>query len=160
MLGLAAVEYPLVLGGGVVFVGYETALVPVDVAEGVAQFHLLTSDHGQLNPYAMEIGSRAIIKDIEQFRKMRCFLGWCEFVQINLGTRALTASVNYSGGREKEKSIKLVGFSVLSQLGASAPLSALLGLQANFKYTGHRLQFTPYGGYSKLFRDTALDLAL
>ncbi|KAI3319500.1 hypothetical protein HD806DRAFT_525486 [Xylariaceae sp. AK1471] len=160
MITLAAVEFPLIVDGGIIFIGYETVLVPVSIKDDVAQFHLFTSDNGQINPYTMDLGTRLKTEDFQQFPGFRCFLGWCQFAQINLGTRALPADVKYSRGREKDKSLQLNGFSVLSQLGASAPLTAILGVQANFEYASHRRQFTPAGSYYKLLRDTALELAI
>ena len=44
-------------------------------------------------------------------------------------------------------------------MGGSGPLSAVLGLQTNFKYTSHRRQFTPFGGFQKLLLDTAHEVA-
>ncbi|KAH7007085.1 hypothetical protein EDB80DRAFT_718195 [Ilyonectria destructans] len=162
MIDLTAVEFPLFVDGGVVFAGYNTALVPVQVEGNVAQFHLITNKElkGQINPHTVDLGPRLKTSDYEQFRNMRCFLGWCEVAQINLGTRGLPAKIDYSGSPEKGKSLQMDGFTAASQIGASAPLSAILGLEANFKYTSHRLQFTPFGGYCKLLRDTALELAI
>jgi hypothetical protein len=106
------------------------------------------------------LGPRLKTDDFQQFQDKRCFLGWCKFSQINLGTRALPAEVKYSTSREKCESIRFDGFRVVSQLGLSNPLTALLELEANFKSTSHRLRFTPIGGYSKLLRDTAQELAI
>ncbi|KAK0707692.1 hypothetical protein B0H67DRAFT_495570 [Lasiosphaeris hirsuta] len=36
----------------------------------------------------------------------------------------------------------------------------VLGVQANFKYASHRRHFTPFGGYCKLLRDTASEVAV
>ncbi|PVH95406.1 hypothetical protein DM02DRAFT_690192 [Periconia macrospinosa] len=56
--------------------------------------------------------------------------------------------------------MQLDGYSILAQVGASAPLSAVLGLQTNFKYASHRRQFTPLSNYCKLLQDTARELAI
>jgi hypothetical protein len=162
MVLMAAVEYPVLVDGGVVFVGYETVVVPIEVDGSTAQFHLLTNDNaeGQINPYKMDLGPRLITEDFRQFQDKRCFLGWCELAQINLGTSSLPAHVKYSKGREKGNSIQLDGITMTSQLGVSEPLSALFGLEANFKRTNHRLHFTPFGGYTKLLYDTARELAI
>lgn len=161
MVSLAAVEYPISVNEGIVFVGYDTVLVPVAVGDKWTQFHLHTNDrtHGQINPYTMDLGRRLITKDFHQFQGKRCFLGWCELAQIQLGTRSLPAKVGYSGGRENEKSTVLDGFTVSSQFGVSEPLSALLGFEGNFKRRSNRVQFTTSGGYSKLLHDTAEELA-
>lgn len=129
MISLAAVEYPLVVDHGVILVGYETLLVPVDVYDsGTAQFHLITATHTSEDgntsneppgPFTAELGRRVLTTDIEQFRSMRCFLGWCEAAQVNLGAKHLPALIGYSGGRDKEKSKVLDGYAGLVQIGVT-----------------------------------------
>jgi hypothetical protein len=160
MISLAAAEFHLVIQGGVVFVGYQTVLVPTAIHGNCAQFHLITNAKGQINPYTLDLGQRALTEDPSQFERRRCFLGWCEVAQINLGTKHLPANVGYSGGRDKGKTLILDGLSANLQVGASSPLSAVLGLQTNFKYKPNRLQFTPLGGYCKLLQDTAKEIAI
>ena len=168
MVSLAAVEYPLVINGGVVLIGCESALVPTAVSDGgdAAQFHLVThaggDDSGEggttmFNPYKADLPRRLRAPDVKQFRSMRCFLGWCASAQLNLGTQHLPARVKYSGARETSKSAALDGIETLFQLGINpaAPLSAVLGVQANYKYISHRRRFTPFSGYCTLLRDTA-----
>lgn len=160
MLSLAAVEFHLLIDGGVVFIGYKTVLYPTAIQGNCAQFHSITSTNGQINPYMLELGERVLTTDPFQFKTMRCFLGWCEAAQINLGTKRLPATVKYSGGCNHGETLQLNGYSILAQVGASAPLSAILGLQTNFKYASHRLQFTPSGNYCKLLQDTSRELAI
>jgi hypothetical protein len=160
MVSLAAVEFYLVIEGGVVFIGYQTVLFPTAIQGDCAQFHSVTSDNRQINPYMLDLGERVLTADPSQFKTMRCFLGWCEAAQINLGTKQLPATVKYSGSRNHGESLQLDGYSILAQVGASAPLSVVLGLQTNFKYTSHRRQFTPLGNYCKLLQDTSRELAI
>ncbi|KIY03252.1 uncharacterized protein Z520_01719 [Fonsecaea multimorphosa CBS 102226] len=91
---------------------------------------------------------------------MRCFLGWCEAAQVNLGTRQLPANVRYSGGQDREKRLVLEGHSTQLQIGVQSPVSVLAGLQTNFKFVSSRLQFQPANSYQKLLEDTAKDLAI
>jgi len=160
MVSLAAAEFYLIIEGGVVFIGYQTLLFPTAIQGDCAQFHLITSNNGQINPYVLDLGERVLTEDPYQFKAMRCFLGWCEAAQINLGTNQLPATVKYSSGRNHRKSLQLEGYSMLAQVGASAPLTAVLGLQTNFKYASHRCQFTPLGNYCKLLQDTSRELAI
>ena len=160
MISLAAAEFHLIVAGGVVFIGYRTVLFPTAVYGDCAQFHLITTNNGQINPYTLEYGSRMLTENAAQFKKMRCFLGWCTNAQVNLGSRTLSTTITYSGGSDKGNSIQLDGFSAMVQAGASAPLSAILGLQSNFKYVSHRLQFTPSSSYSQLLQDTAKEVAM
>lgn len=160
MLSLAAAEFAVVVAGGVVFVGYRTILFPTAIHENSAQFHLFTGGEGQINPYVQEYGSRVLTENATQFRKMRCFLGWCTKAHVNLGTKRLPLSIRYSGGADKGKSIKLDGYTTTVQVGASAPLSAVLGVQSNFTYLSHQLRFTPASNYTQLLYDTAREVSL
>ena len=161
MISLAAAEFHLVIAGGIVFIGYRTVLFPTAVYGDCVQFHLITTNNGQINPYILEYGSRMLTENATQFKNMRCFLGWCSSAQVNLGSRTIpTTSVAYSGGSDKGNSMQLDGFSAIVQAGASAPLSAVLGLQSNFRYLSHRLQFTPSRSYSQLLQDTAKEVAM
>ena len=120
MVALSAVEFPVVVDGGVVFVGYDTILVPTAINDAgtAAQFHIITTESrdeesresvsaGQINPYQTNLGQRLFTSDASQFRRLRCFLGWCESAQINLGTQHLRADVGYSGCREKGESLHI-----------------------------------------------------
>ncbi|KAF2786128.1 hypothetical protein K505DRAFT_260562 [Melanomma pulvis-pyrius CBS 109.77] len=86
---------------------------------------------------------------------MRCFIGWCEVAHINLGTGKLPVNVRYSGGRDQSKSLEPDGYAFLGQVGASAPLSAIMGLQKNFRYNRHRIRSTPTTNYLMLLHDTS-----
>jgi hypothetical protein len=155
MIALAAAEICLNIDGGLVFVGYQTVLYPVATDGNCAQFHLVTIKGGQINPYTLDLQNGLRTDNSFQFKKMRCFVGWCEVAHINLGTRQLHANVGYSGGRNQSRSLEPDGYAILGQVGASAPLSALMGWQKNFRYTRHHIRFTPTGNYLKLLHDTS-----
>lgn len=163
MVSMAAVELSLVVEGGIILMGYSTILIPVAVVGKVAQWHLISrssKEKGQINPHATNLGPRMETTDLAQFHGKRCFLGWCRSAQINLGTEGLPAEVDYTNSREVERSLIRDGFSVLTQLGASAPLNAVLGFQTNLRYTSHRVRFTQMNNYRKLLRDTAREVAM
>lgn len=175
MVAMATVEYPFVINGGVILIGCQTALIPIEVNEqgDAVQFHVSTtagneyneswddmeSDSGIFNPHKLldPTMDRLLTQDFKQFRSMRCFLGWRSSTQLNLGTPQLPAHVDYSGGRETKESTVLDGVETLIQLGLSpgGPLPAVAGVQANYKYTSHQRRFTPMRGYATLLRDTA-----
>jgi hypothetical protein len=160
MIALTAADFHLVIDGGLVFVGYQTVLYPVETEGECAQFHLIVCKDGQINPYLLEFGVRYLTDDPRSFRDMRCFVGWCEAAHINLGTRNLPTTIRYSGGQDQSTSLELDGYSMISQLGASAPLSAILGLQTNFRFQRHRVRFTPSNNYLKLLHDASQQLAV
>lgn len=155
MISLAAAEFQLIVAGSVVFIGFRAVLFLMAVHDDSTQFHLLTTNDGQINPYTLEYGNRMLTKDATQFKTMRCTKA-----QVNLGTERLPTSIKYSGGADKGKPIALDSHSATVQAGASAPLSAILGLQSTSKYVSHRLQFTPSSNYLKLLQDTAKEVAM
>lgn len=145
---------------GVVFIGYSTLLFPTGILKKSAQFHLLTSNERQINPYIQGYKSRVLTNDISQFKKMRCFLGWGTHADVNLGTKELPKSIKYSGGANRGKSLQLDVFSTLFQAGASAPFSAVGTVQANSSYHDYGLNFPPHKQYEKLPQGTAREVAL
>jgi hypothetical protein len=155
MVDLAASEFCLKINSTLVFFGYQTVLYPVEIDGDCAQFHLETVTHGQINPYTMDLKNGLPADDYSQFKTMRCFVGWCEVAHIKLGTRDLAARVRYSNGRDQPRSLNPEGYSFLGQLGASFPLSAILGLQKNYKYSCHRIRSTHTTNYMVLLQDTS-----
>lgn len=160
MITLAASEFCLKINGSLVFLGYRTVLYPVEIDGNCAQFHLITSTLGQINPYKLELENMHPVDDASQFKTMRCFVGWCEEAHINLGTRQLSADIKYTGGRDQPKSLESDGYALLSQFGASAPLSVITGVQKNFKYSYHRIRFTPTENYLALLHDASEQSAI
>jgi hypothetical protein len=54
MVQLSAVELLVLVDDGIVLVGYQTALVPISSLENSIQWHLETSERGQINPYELK----------------------------------------------------------------------------------------------------------
>ena len=160
MATLAAVEFSMVVNGGIIFVGYQTALIPIKILDGCAQFHLITSHEGQIDPYECvhAIDDRLLTEDPLVFKGMTCFLGWCEFSQINLGTRVLNGNIGYSGGKKKEKSLELNGFT-LTTFGGAPNNIATVQIQANYNFRSHTVHFPPLDNYRRLLLDTSKQLA-
>ncbi|KAK0616786.1 hypothetical protein B0T14DRAFT_497945 [Immersiella caudata] len=173
MICLAAVELPLVIDGGVVFVGYETILVPTAISEDrtTVQFHVIArpksvepveEGHGQINPYLMDLGTRLRGRSMktEWLRSRRCFLGWRTEARINLGTRNLDPKVGYSHRdlRTSRRASIRGGQEAMLQMGTSHGVSALVRVQETYRFTGHQRRFTLSGDYSKLLRDTAAEI--
>jgi hypothetical protein len=161
ILSLAAAEFYCITDGGVVFVSYRTLIYPTAIEGDCAQFHLLTCNLGQINPYKVEYKNRLLTEDWQQFKTKRCFLGWCNIAQINLGTEGLSPStIAYTGATENEKSLQPVGYTVLFQAGASSPLALMGSLEKNFRYESHVVRFTPFNNYTHLLRDAAKEPAM
>lgn len=160
MISFAATEFHLIVEGSVVFVGYHTVLFPIAVHDNCAQFHLLTTEDNQINPYTLDYGSMMMTKDAWQFMDMRCFLGWCTVAQVNLGTDRLPTDLRYSAGSDKEKAMTKDGYMSQIQLGVPAPVTATVGLQRNHKYRSQRLRFTPSNDYRQLLQQGAKDVVM
>jgi hypothetical protein len=160
MTTLAAVEYPTTVHGGVVLVGYHTALIPVRVKYNYVQFHLKVSKDRQINPFELDCSPNLQDLDWDRFKSKRCFVGWCDSALINLGTSRLPPTVTYSGARTKEKSLQLSGVSTGFQFVSASPIQAGVNGQANFTFLSHRLHFRPASEYTKMLYDTAKDVVL
>jgi hypothetical protein len=160
MTTLAAVEYPTTVHGGVVLVGYRTALIPVRVKSSYVQFHLEVSEDRQINPFKLDCSQHLQGLDWARFKIMRCFVGWCDSALIKLGTASLPPTVTYSGARTKEKSLQLSGVSTGFQFVSAGPIQAGVNGQANFTFLSHRLHFRPASEYTKMLYDTAKDVVL
>ena len=93
MVSLAAVEYPIVMYGGVVLAGYHTALIPIRLEPAYVQFHLEIREDGQINPFDLDYSQPVQVLDWAQFNSMRCFVGWCESAHIKLGIHGPRAPV-------------------------------------------------------------------
>jgi hypothetical protein len=160
LIQLAAVQYLVYADGGFVLVGYSTALVPTDVKGNCVQFHLEVSESGRINPYKLKSARRYWVKDPDQFKTMRCFVGWCRCVCINLGTRALTPNVMYSGADERGATIQLARCTIGLQALQVVPLPFGILAQVNFANNSNRLKFTPHSEFFKMLEDTSKQLAI
>jgi hypothetical protein len=161
MATLAGVEFSMLVDGGLLFVGYQTVLIPVKFEGGCTQFHLITTQEGQIDPYicTSKIKERFLSTDPMEFKGTTCFLGWCEVAQINIGTRALIPKVGYSNGKAEEKSFELNGFT-LDAMGGAPSNVANLQIQSNYTFRTNRVQFELLAIYKKLLLDTSNQLAL
>jgi hypothetical protein len=140
LLSLAAIESFCTIEEGIIFVGYRTIIYPtaIDRDTGSAQLHLLTCNVGQIDPYQLKYESRLLTEHWRQFKKMQCFLGWCTNTQINLGTECMsTSTIAYTGAPEFERSLQPKGYTALSQVGISSPVSLLWGIEKSFTYDSH-----------------------
>ncbi|QDS69827.1 hypothetical protein FKW77_000081 [Venturia effusa] len=160
MAMLACVEYPVMVDGGVVLVGYQAALVPSKQHPSYTQFHLEVNHGGQINPFVMTYGQRAFIDDYTTFKSKRCFVGWCDAAHILLGTQFCSPyEVAFSGSQQRKDTLQFNGISTGLQMN-SVPISAGITSQASFGLGSNRVSFSPSSVYSKMLRDAAKDIAL
>ena len=140
MISLAAVEFPVLVNGSIILPGYQTALVPTEIKGKCVQFHLETRS-GQINPYELGTALENPIQDYNQFRLMRCFVGWCETAHINLGTKNLTTEVKYSGARAQKRTLHWNGNSACVQVVSALPIEAGIIGHASFVFIYNHINF-------------------
>jgi hypothetical protein len=157
---MAAVDFATKVNDGVVFLGYQTALIPTHAGEDYVQFHLEVSNEGQINPYTLSYRNAATPDDIAFFREKECYLGWCESGNILLGTKSLPQSPKYSGAQEKPRSLVFGGISAGFQGATVAPAQIGVSAQANFVFASHRLRFTATDSFVVLLKQSAKQLAI
>ncbi|KAF1968166.1 hypothetical protein BU23DRAFT_656545 [Bimuria novae-zelandiae CBS 107.79] len=143
MVSLSGAEYPVLVDGGLVLVGYQTVLVPIEIHEEYVQFHLEVNKDGQINPFLLKYGRRALCKDVLIFKSKRCFLGGLEAAYIQLGTKALPPTC-------------LSGFQATSMF----PLQAGLTGQSTFSFVSHHVRFSPTSSYTKMLADASNQTAM
>ncbi|CAK7237858.1 hypothetical protein SEUCBS140593_010166 [Sporothrix eucalyptigena] len=161
MTVLAGAEYIVPFEKSVILVGYQTVLFPTSIKEDYAQFHLLVDKEKQINPFQQDYGQLVLVEDLSLFRKRRCFVGWCDVAQINLGTRdMLQHEVTYSTANERARSLVMTGISVGTQATSIAPLQVGANVAVNFGFVYHHITFPPNFIFSKLLNDTAQQTVL
>lgn len=160
MIAMAAVELSVPVKDGIALIGYQTALVPIEVGTDCVQFHLEVNQANQINPHELEHVPAVGFRDCNEFRNKRCFIGWCEDARIQLGTKQLTARVRYSGKREQRTRLHWEGISTLIQANSVAPMQAGVAIQSNFRFVSNRLSFPASELYAKMLRDTSKELAI
>ena len=160
MIRMAAVEYPVPVKDTIVLCGYETALTPTRVVGSCAQFHLDISTSGQINPYLLTTTAECNIKNVEDFRGMTCYVGWCQTAHIRLGTRQLPARVEYTSLRDRKRTLRWHGVTIGGQMLSAAPFQAGITGQGNFSFVSNRLAFTPADSFVKLLKDTSKQLSI
>ena len=104
LLQLAAVEYPALDNGGLVLMGYSTALVPVKLIDTeTILWHLETASHdSQLKTTELRgiNGNWLKTTDLEDLQTKKALLGWCPEADTLLGTGLLN-TVQWSVAKAK-----------------------------------------------------------
>lgn len=79
MVQLSGVEILVLNDGGVILVGYQTALVPTRVAGSLIQWHLETASESRLKSFILQSARSNWVKktDWKAFKDLECFVGCC-----------------------------------------------------------------------------------
>lgn len=133
--------------GGVILVGFRSALIPISEKDGAIQWHFALAKEGQtINIRAVmeQLGGRwHKVQDPRELERAKlCFVGWHEKAEILLGTKDGQYTLDQSDSTELAKTLKLSGvsFGVTGGLsgGPMAPIS--LGAQATAQYVLHSFE--------------------
>ncbi len=162
MVQLSAVEIPVLIDGGVILVGYQTALVPTRIAGSSIQWHLETESESRLNPFKLQSTRSNWVKrtDWKSFKDLRCFIGWCRSAQINLGTSILTDEVRWSSEKSQKKTLRWSGISVGAQAVVASPLQIGPVGQITFTFVHNKIMFSPSRVFGKMLKDTSKEVVI
>ena len=155
MIMLAGSEFVLSIDGGIVFVGYQTVLIPVAVENNCAQFHLIVTENGSPHRSTLDLGERFHTEDHTQFEGMRCFLGWCRDARVRLGTKDFPVTVRQSGTESREQTAETEGYSLGISAATPQPIPIRLSGKRDYKYISHRVQYEAETSYTRLVRNSA-----
>jgi hypothetical protein len=136
--------------------------VPIFISDNSIQWHLETSEEGRINPYELKSTKTEWSKhrDWNIFKNMRCFVGWCPFAHINLGTSILADRVGWSNSKLQKRTLHWSGISFGCQvLTTTNPLRIGFMVQANFSFAPNKVNFTPSNSFAKLLKDTSKEVA-
>ena len=158
LLQLAAVEYPVLVDGGLVLMGHSTALVPVkSINNEVILWHLETAKHDcQLK--ATELsgikGDWWKTTNMEHLQTKKALLGWCPEAITLLGTGQLN-TVEWSSAKTKQSTWTWKGANLQFIATSTAPLQ--LGPQAGltFDRSVNTLRFSAAKNYLKCLSGSA-----
>lgn len=158
MLGLSAVEYPVLVDSGIILMGYSTALIPIrETEDGMILWHLeIAQDDFQIKAANLEATRHEWLQteSLDYLQSKKALLGWCSQAQILLGTDRLSPAVTWSTARNKPIAWKWKGANLQDVFQTASPVQ--IGLQAggSFERTSNRLRFDPSGMYLKCLRNS------
>lgn len=161
LLGLSAVEYPLLVDSGTILMGYSTALIPIrETEDGMILWHLeIAKDDFQLKVANLEAIKHDWLRSepLKYLQSKKALLGWCSKAHILLGTDRLTPEVTWSAARHKPITWKWKGANLQGVFQTASPIQ--IGLQAggSFERMSNRLRFDPSVMYLKCLRSSALE---
>lgn len=153
MLQLAGVEYPMMVDGGLVLMGYSTALVPVkEVDHQTVLWHLETAGHDfQLKPKELSAIKGKWLKKTnwEILQSKRVLLGWCPEAITLLGTGDSGSTVGWFNTKLKQSTWNWKGANLQFTATTASPLQ--IGGQAGvtFERSINTLRFNAARNYRK-----------
>lgn len=161
MLGLSAVEYPILVGSGIILMGYSTALIPIrETGDGMILWHLeIAQDDFQLKVANLQAtrGEWLQTESLDYLQSKKALLGWCSKADILLGTYRLNPQVTWSAARNKPVTWKWKGANLQAIFQTASPVQVGLQAGGSFERMSNRLRFDPSAMYLKCLRSSALE---
>lgn len=160
MLQLAAVEYPLTVDGGIVLMGYSSALVPIRIIDDKYVFwHLeVAQNDTQLMTTELVATKSPWLKSNYLYDlKRKALIGWCSEAAILLGTDKLETTITWSNARIKRTTWRWSGANLQLLAQSASPLQ--IGGQIGFSMsrTSNTLRFTPSKNYLKCLNNSSTE---
>lgn len=165
MLHLSGVENIYHIDGGIILLGFLTALVPISYDEdtNIVQWHFEevgALSGGLLKPCSLPSvrGKWYKTQDINILRSSKCFLGWLARANILLGTQQLVENSQNvlkwsTGTKEHHQSARREGFEAAGQLGFTAgPINTNLQLVRTWRFHSNVQHFHRHEQYSTALR--------
>ena len=157
LVGLAAVEYPVLVESGLILMGYSTALIPIEATkDGRIMWHLeVAKDECQLQISDLEATKKQWLREIslENLQCKPAILGWCSKAEVLLGTGRFRPTVKLSNSSVKPVSWRWGGANL--QLVAQSASPMALGGQLGFTFDRciNTISFAPSDNYVKCLRN-------
>ena len=161
MLQMAGVEYPVMVGHGLVLMGYSTALIPVrEIDHETVLWHLETASH----EFQFKTNELSAIKGIwmkktklEDLRSKQVLLGWCPKAITLLGTSNSNSTVRWSDAKPKRSTWNWKGANLQFTATTASPLQ--IGGQAGMTFDRkvNTLRFDATGNYRKLLTTSVME---
>jgi len=161
MIQLAAVEYPVIVDGGIVLLGYSTVLIPIcHVDNQTILWHFESAKHNsqlKTNELRAVKGSWLRKPRLDDLLSEKALLGWCPEAVMLLGTGRLDRPVQWSDARTKHTTWNWKSANLQLVAQSASPLQ--IGGQAgvSFNRVVNTLQFSPASNYLKCLTSSSME---
>ncbi|KAL4909755.1 hypothetical protein BDW74DRAFT_143666 [Aspergillus multicolor] len=159
MVRLAAVEYTVRAGEGLVLLGYSTALIPIELQDNVTiLWHLEICSHDeQFKITELEATQKNWLRTLDPqfFSGKRARIGWYSEVVTLLGTNRLPPTVSWSDARSKPTTWRWRGANLQFVAQCSGPLQIGAQAGATFELVTNSVRYNPASNYLNLLNNAA-----
>ncbi|KAK2789204.1 hypothetical protein FQN52_006296 [Onygenales sp. PD_12] len=161
MVQLAATEYTVRTGAGLVLLGYSTALVPIECPDNdnsVINWHFeYSTDGSQLMVDDLPATKEPWLQvtDIEILKSRKAALGWSSRALVLLGSEEMPPTVTWSTRAIKPIRWQWAGVNLQLVAQSAAPIQVGGQAGAQFKRVPNTLRFSPSDNYLAFLRTSS-----